>query len=52
MYPLPLPAGIGHEAAGVVEAVGSGVDWVSKGDRVAYCGGDAGLVQHDARHVR
>ena len=28
LYPLPLPAGIGGEAAGVVEAVGPGVDWV------------------------
>jgi NADPH2:quinone reductase len=41
-YPLPLPAGIGLEAAGVVEAVGSGVDWVKAGDRVAYCGGVPG----------
>ena len=41
-YPLPLPAGIGLEAAGVVEAVGSGVDWVKPGDRVAYCGGTPG----------
>ena len=41
-YPLPLPAGIGLEAAGVVEAVGSGVDWVKPGDRVAYCGGVPG----------
>jgi NADPH:quinone reductase len=41
-YPLPLPAGIGLEAAGVVEAVGSGVDWVRPGDRVAYCGGVPG----------
>jgi len=37
-----LPAGIGSEAAGVVEAVGSGVDWVRPGDRVAYCGGPPG----------
>jgi NADPH2:quinone reductase len=42
LYPLPLPAGIGLEAAGVVEAVGSGVDWVKTGDRVAYCGGPPG----------
>lgn len=42
LYPLPLPAGIGSEAAGVVEAVGSGVDWVRPGDRVAYCGGPPG----------
>jgi NADPH2:quinone reductase len=42
LYPLPLPAGIGLEAAGVVEAVGPGVDWVKTGDRVAYCGGPPG----------
>ena len=35
-YPLPLPSGIGLEGAGVVEAVGEGVDLVV-GDRVAYC---------------
>jgi NADPH2:quinone reductase len=33
------PSGLGSEGAGVVEAVGSGVDWVKAGDRVAYCGG-------------
>jgi NADPH2:quinone reductase len=42
LYKLPLPTGIGSEAAGVVEAVGSGVDWVKPGDRVAYCGGAPG----------
>ncbi len=35
-YPLPLPTGIGLEGAGVIEAVGEGVDLVP-GDRVAYC---------------
>jgi NADPH2:quinone reductase len=42
LYPLPLPTGIGSEAAGVVEAVGPGVDFVKPGDRVAYCGGPPG----------
>ncbi len=37
LYPLPLPAIIGSEAAGVVEAVGAEVRNVSPGDRVAYC---------------
>jgi NADPH2:quinone reductase len=41
-YKLPLPSGIGLEAAGVVEAVGPGVDWVGPGDHVAYCGGPVG----------
>jgi len=38
LYPMPLPAGIGLEGAGVVEAVGAGVTHVKPGDRVAYCG--------------
>jgi NADPH2:quinone reductase len=38
LYPLPLPAGLGTEAAGVVEALGEGVQHLSRGDRVAYCG--------------
>jgi NADPH2:quinone reductase len=36
LYPLPLPTGIGLEGAGVVEAIGEGVD-LELGDRVAYC---------------
>jgi NADPH:quinone reductase len=39
LYPLSLPAGIGSEAAGIVEAVGPGVTVVKPGDRVAYGGG-------------
>ncbi|MEO5700477.1 MAG: quinone oxidoreductase [Casimicrobiaceae bacterium] len=42
LYKVPLPSGIGSEAAGEVEAVGPGVDWVKPGDRVAYCGGPLG----------
>ncbi len=37
LYPLPpLPLAIGLEGAGVVKAVGEGVNAVSVGDRVAY----------------
>jgi NADPH2:quinone reductase len=35
LYPVPLPSGLGSEAAGVVEAVGDGVA-MSAGARVAY----------------
>ena len=42
LYPLPLPSGLGMEAAGVVEAVGEGVTEVQPGDRVAYVGGPLG----------
>jgi NADPH2:quinone reductase len=42
LYKLPLPSGIGSEAAGVVVGVGSNVDWVRAGDRVAYSIGPVG----------
>jgi NADPH2:quinone reductase len=37
-YPIPLPNGIGVEAAGVVEEIGEGVDNVQVGDQVTYTG--------------
>ena len=42
LYPVPLPSGIGLEAAGVVDAVGPGVTQVQVGQRVAYCSGPIG----------
>jgi NADPH2:quinone reductase len=38
LYPADLPAGLGSEAAGVVEAVGPGVTDIAVGDRVVYAG--------------
>lgn len=37
LYPQTLPAGLGLEGAGVVTAVGEGVEALKVGDRVAYC---------------
>ena len=37
LYTLPAPAVLGHEAAGVVEAVGSEVSYVAPGDHVIAC---------------
>ena len=38
LYAVPLPAIVGSEGAGRVEAIGSGVTEVAAGDRVAYAG--------------
>lgn len=38
-YRVSLPSGIGVEAAGIVDAIGPGVECVKPGDRVAYAGG-------------
>ncbi len=42
LYPLPMPSGIGLEAAGIVEAVAADVTYLKVGDRVAYAGGPVG----------
>jgi NADPH2:quinone reductase len=39
VYKIPLPSGVGSEAAGVVEAVGDGVTEFKPGDRVCYASG-------------
>jgi NADPH2:quinone reductase len=50
IYPLPLPTGLGHEATGVVEAVGSAVSEFKVGDRVAYMSAGLGAYT-DYRNV-
>ena len=42
LYPLQMPAGIGMEAAGVIEAVGEGVTHLQVGDRAAYAANPPG----------
>ncbi|RVU15644.1 quinone oxidoreductase family protein [Methylobacterium oryzihabitans] len=49
IYPLPLPTGLGFEAAGVVEAVGPGVSGFAQGDRVATM--NAGVGAYADRRI-
>jgi NADPH2:quinone reductase len=55
LYPAALPAGMGVEAAGVVEAVGPGVTCFAEGDRVTYTGSPLGAYSTervmDAAHL-
>ena len=37
LYPTPMPIVLGHESAGIVEAVGSEVRYVKPGDHVITC---------------
>ncbi|MBP0495568.1 quinone oxidoreductase family protein [Pararoseomonas indoligenes] len=50
LYPLPLPTGLGFEAAGVVEAVGPGVTGIRPGERVATMNAGVGAYA-DRRNV-
>jgi NADPH2:quinone reductase len=50
LYPMPMPSGIGLEAAGVVEAAGPGVTEFKAGDRVAYCNGPIGAYAEVKNH--
>jgi NADPH2:quinone reductase len=42
LYPVPMPSGLGLEAAGKVEAVGPGVEGFRRDDRVAYIAASPG----------
>jgi len=46
LYKLPLPFTPGSEGAGVVDAVGEGVQEVQVGDRVAYAGQPGSYAEH------
>lgn len=37
LYPIPCPCVLGHESAGIVEAVGEDVQYVKPGDHVITC---------------
>ncbi|MEO1137052.1 MAG: alcohol dehydrogenase catalytic domain-containing protein, partial [Pseudomonadota bacterium] len=45
LYPVALPAILGSEAAGIVEAVGTGVTAFQKGDRIAYIAAGGAYAQ-------
>ncbi|KXW56887.1 quinone oxidoreductase [Ferrovum sp. PN-J185] len=47
LYPAPLPAIPGLEAAGVIQAVGDGVTDLKVGDRVAYASGPLGAYSQE-----
>ena len=51
LYPLPLPSGLGSEAAGLVEQIGPGVTCIRVGERVAYAGAGAPAAYAEARVV-
>ncbi len=48
LYPSELPAGLGGEAAGVIEAIGPGVEGFKIGDRVGTFGPSRGAYRPSA----
>ena len=50
VYPVDLPAGLGSEAAGIIEAIGAGVEGFAPGDRVGTFGPSRGAYA-TARNV-
>ncbi len=50
VYPVPLPATPGFEAAGVVEALGPGVEDLFPGQRVGYVDGPTGAYSEARNH--
>jgi NADPH2:quinone reductase len=50
VYPLEMPTGLGHEAVGVVQAIGEGVTGLKVGDRVMYMNAGIGAYA-SARNV-
>jgi len=50
VYPLEMPTGLGHEAVGVVQALGDGVTGFKVGDRVMYMNAGIGAYA-SARNV-
>lgn len=49
LYPLPMPSGLGLEAAGTVTAVGEAVADLAVGDRVAYASPPIGAYAEERR---
>ncbi len=52
LYPVPVPATLGVEAAGVVESVGDGVTDLAPGDRVLFDAIHEGVLRVHAPSTR